>query len=76
MSSAYGKDIAGHNSRHLRSEAEYVPYAQLSYSEMRYKLRQLAEGYPDVMRMETAKERFDIGYEVECEEGALCELDI
>ena len=50
-------------------------YSALSYNEMRTKLYDLADKYPEVMTVETSEERFGIGYSTKCGQD-LCKLDI
>lgn len=52
-------------------------YSNLSYSEMQFKLADLATIFPDVMRLERADTKLDIPYLVDCDDnGNKCVLDI
>lgn len=44
-----------------------VPYTQLTYSQMRQKLAELAQKYPQVMHLSNSEEMFDIKHQVLCE---------
>ena len=43
-------------------------YEKLDYAQMRTKLKELNSKFPDVVRLDTAKDKFDIEYIVKCGE--------
>ena len=53
-------------------------YKKLSYAEIRVKLVDLAKKFPEVIKLETAEEKLDIPYLIDCSStpGDKCVLDI
>ena len=53
-------------------------YKKLDYAEMRAKLTDLAEKFPGVIKLETAEDKLDIPYLIDCSStiGDKCVLDI
>ncbi|CDW79494.1 zinc carboxypeptidase family protein [Stylonychia lemnae] len=61
----------------FKKELEYKAedYKYIPYAEMRQKLYNLANLYPNLMKIETAEQRYGIPHEVECG-NELCQIDI